>query len=103
MDNKSENNNEVVNDVSSENVNHTFRITEENLLIKLVPVVIRQTDYTEEVAREKLLKHKFDLKKVLFEWMGVDLKKEEENCVTGSQERYRVIRSTMDDASRKFR
>ena len=35
MDNKSEDNNEVVNDVSSENVNHTFRITKENLLIKI--------------------------------------------------------------------
>ena len=103
MDNKSEDNNEVVNDVSSENVNHTFRITEESLLIRLVPVVIRQTDYTEEVAKERLLNHKFDLKKVLFEWMGVDLKKEEENCVTGSQERYRVITSPMDDASRNFR
>ena len=103
MNDKSEVGNEIVNDVSSESVNHTFRITEDNLLIKLVPVVIRQTDYTEEAAKEKLLKHKFDLKKVLFEWMGVDLKKEEENCATGSQERYRVIRSTMDNASKKYR
>ncbi len=35
--------------------------------------------------------------------MGVDIKKEEVKRSTGSQERYRVIRKTMDDAGKKFR
>ena len=45
----------------------------------------------------------FDLKKVLYEWMGVDIEKKEEQCSTGSQERYRVIRQTLDEAGKKMR
>lgn len=81
----------------------TLRITKETLLNKLVPVVLRQTDYTEEDAKNKLEEHNFDLKTVLYEWMGVEIKKDEVHCSTGSQERYRVIRKTMDDAGKKFR
>ena len=86
-----------------ENLQQRLRIDKETLLKNLIPVVLRQTDYTEEQAREKLEEHTFDLKKVLYEWMGVDIKKEEVQCSTGSQERYRVIRQTMDDAGKKFR
>ena len=81
----------------------TLRIPKETLLNNLIPVVLRQTDYTEEQAQNKLEEHNFDLKKVLYEWMGVDIKKEEVKCSTGSQERYRVIRQTMDEAGKKFR
>ena len=81
----------------------TLRINKETLLKNLVPVVLRQTDYTEEQAGEKLEEHNYDLKKVLYEWMGVEIKKEEVSCSTGSQERYRVIRQTMDEAGKKFR
>ena len=98
MDNSEENK-----EVAQENVQQTLRINKETLLKNLVPVVLRQTDYTEEQAKEKLEEHMFDLKKVLYEWMGVDIKKEEVKRSTGSQERYRVIRKTMDDAGKKFR
>ena len=96
---KPENNEELVDNQPTQ----TLRITKETLLNKLVPVVLRQTDYTEEQAKNKLEEHNFDLKKVLYEWMGVEIKKEEVHCSTGSQERYRVIRQTMDDAGKKFR
>jgi len=98
MDNSEENK-----EVAQENVQQTLRINKETLLKNLVPVVLRQTDYTEEQAKEKLEEHMFDLKKVLYEWMGVDINKEEVKRSTGSQERYRVIRKTMDDAGKKFR
>ena len=98
MDN-SENNEKQVDNQPTQ----TLRITKEILLNKLVPVVLRQTDYTEDDAKKKLEEHNFDLKKVLYEWMGVEIKKEEVQCSTGSQERYRVIRHTMDDAGKKFR
>lgn len=96
-------NSEEKKEVDQNNVQQTFRINKETLLKNLVPVVLRQTDYTEEQAKEKLEEHTFDLKKVLYEWMGVDIKKEEVQRSTGSQERYRVIRKTMDDAGKKFR
>ena len=70
---------------------------------EVINLVMRQTDYTEEEASSKLEEHKYDLKKVLYEWMGVEIKKEEVSCSTGSQERYRVIRQTMDEAGKKFR
>ena len=90
-------------EVAQEDIQQTLRINKETLLKNLVPVVLRQTDYTEEQAKEKLEEHSFDLKKVLYEWMGVDIEKEEVQRLTGSQERYRVIRKTMDDAGKKFR
>ncbi len=96
-------NSEEKKEVAQENAQQTLRINKETLLKNLVPVVLRQTDYTEEQAKEKLEEHTFDLKKVLYEWMGVDIKKEEVQRPTGSQERYRVIRKTMDDAGKKFR
>ncbi len=90
-------------EVDQENLQQTFRINKETLLKNLVPVVLRQTDYTEEQAKEKLEEHTFDLKKVLYDWMGVDIEKKESQCTTGSQERYRVIRQTMDEAGKKMR
>ena len=33
----------------------------------------------------------------------VDIEKKEEQCNTGSQERYRVIRQTLDEAGKKMR
>ena len=96
-------NSEEKKEVAQENAQQTLRINKETLLKNLVPVVLRQTDYTEEQAKEKLEEHMFDLKKVLYEWMGVDINKEEVKRSTGSQERYRVIRKTMDDAGKKFR
>ena len=96
-------NSEKKEEVEQNNVQQTLRINKETLLKNLVPVVLRQTDYTEEQAKEKLEEHSFDLKKVLYEYMGVDIKKEEVQRLTGSQERYRVIRKTMDDAGKKFR
>ena len=90
-------------EVEQENAQQTLRINKETLLNNLVPVVLRQTDYTEEQAKEKLEEHLFDLKKVLYEWMGVEVIKDEVKCSTGSQERYRVIRQTMDEAGKKFR
>ena len=74
-------NSEEKKEVAQENVQQTLRINKETLLKNLVPVVLRQTDYTEEQAKEKLEEHTFDLKKVLYEWMGVDIKKEEVQIV----------------------
>ena len=79
-----------------EQTQHVIRIKKEQLIKTLVPVVMRQTDYTEEVAAEKLEEHGYDLKKVLYEWMGVPIEKDEKPCETSNQERYRLIRNTLD-------
>ena len=98
-----ENNTETSEVTQGEQVQHKLRVTSETLYNKLTPVVLRQTDYTEDQARKKLEEHNFDLKALLYEWMGVDIIKEDDACKTGSQERYRLIRQTMDEANKKFR
>ena len=80
----------------SESTQHVIRIKKEQLVKTLIPVVMRQTDYTEEMAEAKLEEHNFDLKKVLYEWMGVPIKKDDKPCETSNQERYRLIRNTLD-------
>ena len=98
---------DIVNVVTNNNINesvnvrHKLRISKENLLKSLIPTVLRQTDYTEEQATEKLESHNFDLKALLYEYMGIPLKKDEKPCATSNQERYRLIRNTMD-ISNKF-
>ena len=78
------------------NTKNVLRISKEQLLHTLVPMVMRQTDYSADTAEAKLIEHKFDLKKVLYEWMGVPIEKKEQVCETSNQERYRLMRQTMD-------
>lgn len=59
-------------------------------------VVSRQTDYTPEIAREKLKLHNNDEIKVIKEFMGVPEKKEKP-IKSLNQEMYRQIRSNLDE------
>jgi len=81
---------------SKSNTNSIVSIEKPELLKSLVPIILRQTDYTEEVAAAKLEQHNFNLKAVLYEWIGCPLIKKEIVCKTSNQERYRLIRQTMD-------
>jgi hypothetical protein len=78
------------------NTKHVIRISKEQLLNTLVPMVMRQTDYDTDMATTKLVEHNYDLKKVLYEWMDIPIEKNEPVCGTSNQERYRLIRQTMD-------
>ena len=82
--------------VPNANTRHVLRISKEQLLNTLVPMVMRQTDYSADTAEAKLTEHNFDLKKVLYEWMDVPIEKKEQVCETSNQERYRLMRQTMD-------
>ncbi len=82
--------------VPNANTKHVLRISKEQLLHTLVPMVMRQTDYSADTAEAKLTEHNYDLKKVLYEWMGVPIEKKEQVCETSNQERYRLMRQTMD-------
>lgn len=76
-----------------------IRIKKEHLIKTLIPVILRQTDYTEEIARNKLEEHNYDLKQILYEWMDIPLKKDDVICETSNQERYRLIRNVLDGKS----
>lgn len=60
-----------------------------------INVICRQTTYTREEAAEKLKAENNNLEKVIEKFMKIE-KKEEVPCLTGSQERYRLIRRELD-------
>ena len=69
--------------------------------IESVNMICRQTDYTEEEAREKLEKNNYNYQIVLNEYFGI--KESTTNKKTTNQQIYGEIRNLMDDGARKFR
>jgi len=60
-----------------------------------INVICRQTTYTREEAAEKLEQENNNIEKVIEKFMNIE-KKEAAPCLTGSQERYRLIRRELD-------
>ena len=74
----------------------------EKLKPLVLSLVLRQTEYTEEQARVELEKYKYNYLELLKDYMGVE-KKEKLVCKTVNQERYRLIRESMDDKEERYR
>lgn len=66
-----------------------------------IQMIIRQTDYTEEVAREKLMAHNDDPIKVIKDYMGI-VEKPKPAPKSLNQEIYRQLRHRLDDSMRDF-
>ena len=66
-------------------------------------VVMRQTEYTEEQASQKLQEFNFDVMAVVRDYMGINTKKVEGPVKSINQQIYGEIRNMMDDASSKYR
>ena len=62
-----------------------------------VQILLRQTDYTEEKAREKLTFHDFDEVKCIKEYLGIDTKEKNTKITKANlnQQIYKEIRATM--------
>ena len=73
----------------------------------LVDVVLRQTDYTEEKAIEKLKEHNNDIIAIVREYMcGTAIKKPQTIDTTNksmNQQIYGEIRNLMDDAAKTYK
>ena len=69
--------------------------------VESVDMICRQTEYTEDEAREKLEKNNYNYQLVLNEYFGIkeSLKKEK----TINQQIYGEIRNLMDTGARNFR
>lgn len=69
--------------------------------VESVNMICRQTDYSEDEAREKLEKNNYNYQLVLNEYFGIkeSVKKEK----TTNQQIYGEIRNLMDTGARKFR
>lgn len=69
-----------------------------------IQIIMRQTDYTEEQAREKLNKFNFDEISVIRDYFGITEKKEKSPEVKSvNQAIYKQIRGHLDGAMRNYR
>jgi len=66
-----------------------------------VELVVRQTDYNQEKAKSELERYDYNYLNLLKDYMGVK-DKTENVCVTSNQERYRLIRETMDNVEENY-
>ena len=73
--------------------------TEENF--EKIQIILRQTDYSEEIAREKLKNFNFDHILVIKTFMGITEKKAPE-IKSVNQEKYRQMRYRLDSSMREF-
>ena len=68
-------------------------ITIEQIEKTLIPVIKRQTDYTDEIAKQKLIEYNYDLKSILNEFMGI--KSKENKVLTCNQTRFDIYRNVL--------
>ena len=66
-----------------------------------VQIILRQTNYTEEQAREKLIEHDSDPMKVIRAYLGIAEKKAPE-VKSVNQEIYKQLRYRLDGAMRDY-
>jgi hypothetical protein len=80
----------------------TMDENQKNMIHKMIEMVTRQTTYTYEEAKSKVIEHNFDFTKVVREYMGIT-KKEEINTKSVNQQIYTEIRDLMDTAASSYR
>ena len=78
-------------------------LVETNKIDGKIQIVMRQTDYTEEIAREKLGQFNFDELAVIRNYFGISEKKEPEKINSVNQAIYKQLRSHLDGAMRDYR
>jgi hypothetical protein len=69
--------------------------------IESIKMICRQTDYTEEEAREKLEKNNYNYQIVLNEYFGIKEPPKKEQST--NQQIYGEIRNLMDTGAKRFR
>jgi uncharacterized lipoprotein YehR (DUF1307 family) len=68
-----------------------------------IQIVMRQTDYSEDKAREKLIEFNFDEMSVIRNYFGVDVKNATKQIVSVNQEIYKQLRGHLDGAMLNYR
>jgi septum formation topological specificity factor MinE len=68
----------------------------------MIDIICRQTDYTKEIAKEKLAEFDNDYLKVIKNYMGVK-PREVKTCAYVSQQRYKIMRDELDKAYKSYR
>jgi hypothetical protein len=77
-------------------------LVETDLIAEKVQKIIRQTDYNEETAREKLMEHNFDEFATIKDYLGITEKKSV-SIKSVNQEIYKQLRYKLDSNMRDYR
>lgn len=67
-----------------------------------IQIILRQTDYTEEIAREKLEEMHGDHIKIIKSFLGITEKKEPTKIKSLNQEIYKQLRYKLDESMRDY-
>ena len=81
-------------------------LIETNEIDEKIQMVLRQTDYTADKAKEKLEAFDYNEINVIKDYMGIDIKKKESNNKQSSsinQQIYKQIRTKLDGSMREYR
>lgn len=95
--NVGENTDKNTNNTVGENKNEkdvVVNISVEQVEKTLIPVIKRQTNYTDEIAKQKLVEHNYNLKSILHEFMGI--KPKEKKVLTCNQTRFDKYRNNLN-------
>ena len=68
-----------------------------------IEIILRQTDYNKDKAREKLGEFKFDELAVIRDYFGITEKKGSETVKSVNQAIYKQLRGHLDGAMRNYR
>ena len=82
-------------------MNTNISLVETDLIQGKIQTVMRQTDYNEETAREKLSEHDFDEIATIKSYLGITKKKEPIKSV--NQEIYKQLRHRLDSNMTEYR
>jgi hypothetical protein len=78
-------------------------LVESDLLNDKIAIVLRQTDYSESMAREKLSKFNYNEMDVIRDYFGISVKKEQPKPKSLNQEIYKQLRGHLDSAMKDYR
>jgi hypothetical protein len=78
-------------------------LVETNQIDGKIQIVMRQTDYNEDKAREKLGQFNFDELAVIRDYFGIPEKKVQEPVKSVNQAIYKQLRGHLDGAMRNYR
>lgn len=92
-ENKDKNTNDNVEEKQNEK-DVVVNISVEQVEKTLIPVIKRQTNYTDEIAKQKLVEHNYNLKSILHEFM--DIKPKEKKVLTCNQTRFDKYRNNLN-------
>lgn len=74
----------------------------DSLMNPKIQIILRQTDYSECKAMEKLLEFQMDELLVIKDFLGIPSKKKEETFQSINQEIYKQIRFRLDSCRKDF-